>query len=166
MSAINPASFASQPLGLQAPSGIGPGAVGVGRGPNGSERRPAPQQEQQQAAFGSTGAGATPRPFAMSFNASFGAERPSAGGSGYVPSGYPYTPYGAFRATNRPANNSYGSPVEPFASGYPQGADYPGSRGRFSSPQSATSPHDQSVSPLAGPGDWVGSFQGLSLNSR
>ncbi|CAK7564206.1 MAG: hypothetical protein SEPTF4163_002092 [Sporothrix epigloea] len=28
MSAINPASFASQPLGFQAPSGIGPGAVG------------------------------------------------------------------------------------------------------------------------------------------
>jgi len=31
MSAINPASFASPSLGLQAPSGIGPGAVGVSR---------------------------------------------------------------------------------------------------------------------------------------
>jgi hypothetical protein len=41
MSAINPASFASPSLGLQAPSGIGPGAVGVSRAAQ-SERRPSP----------------------------------------------------------------------------------------------------------------------------
>lgn len=43
MSAINPASFASPSLGLQAPSGIGPGAVGVSRTPP-SARRPAHDQ--------------------------------------------------------------------------------------------------------------------------
>ncbi|KKY38056.1 putative psp1 domain-containing protein [Diaporthe ampelina] len=47
MSAINPASFASPSLGLQTPSGIGPGAVGVGRGGS-SDRRQNQQQEQNQ----------------------------------------------------------------------------------------------------------------------
>ncbi len=58
MSAINPASFASQPLGLQAPSGIGPGAVGVGRGASNPERRPnnsQPAQEQPPSALPSPG---------------------------------------------------------------------------------------------------------------
>src|ERR1700709_2852474 len=52
MSAINPASFASPSLGLQAPSGIGPGAVGGNRTTQ-TERRPQPtEQQQQQQSYG------------------------------------------------------------------------------------------------------------------
>ncbi|KAL2753706.1 hypothetical protein ACRALDRAFT_2044053 [Sodiomyces alcalophilus JCM 7366] len=47
MSAINPASFASPTLGIQAPSGVGPGAVGIQRGTHNPERRQNLQQQQQ-----------------------------------------------------------------------------------------------------------------------
>ncbi|KAF4123616.1 Cell fate regulator YaaT, PSP1 superfamily [Geosmithia morbida] len=48
MSAINPASFASPTLGIQAPSGVGPGAVGVGRSTNDGRQTQTQQQQQQQ----------------------------------------------------------------------------------------------------------------------
>lgn len=55
MSAINPASFATPTAGLQPPSGIGPGALRLGRA-SPSERR---QQQQEHLAYGGLGASRT-----------------------------------------------------------------------------------------------------------
>ncbi|KAJ2987824.1 hypothetical protein NUW58_g4298 [Xylaria curta] len=70
MSAINPASFASPTLGLQAPSGVGPGAVGLGRagGSNNADRR-ANQAQESQGAFAN--ANPTGRSFQPTFSAPF-----------------------------------------------------------------------------------------------
>ncbi|PNY27787.1 Ribosomal protein L15 [Tolypocladium capitatum] len=70
MSAINPASFASPTLGIQAPSGIGPGA------------------EQQSQAFGQQPQVA--RGFRPSFNQPFGGDRHVSPASGHPASNYAY----------------------------------------------------------------------------
>ncbi|OTA54924.1 hypothetical protein K449DRAFT_439054 [Hypoxylon sp. EC38] len=169
MSAINPASFASPTLGLQAPSGIGPGAVGLGRGggSTSTERRSNPPQDSQ-GAF--SGGGASGRAFQPSFTQPFGgSDRPSVAASAYPPTGFPYSAYGAFNSAPRSGGVSYVPGVvqgmDTYPGGFPQGGEFPPSmRARFPSPHAATSPHDQSN--IAGQSDWVGSFQGLSLNSR
>lgn len=171
MSAINPASFASQPLGLQAPSGIGPGAVGVGRGAATTERRPNQQPEQPAASF-SAG-----RPTSRGFQApglsqqAFGAERAGAP-AGYPPSFGYGGPYGAFGNVNVPraAGVSFGPGGMPSAdayppAGFPQPGEYPGGLSRLPPGQAGSRPHDQGMSPLSAPGDWVNTFQSLSLNS-
>lgn len=181
MSAINPASFASPTLGIQAPSGIGPGAVGLQRG---AERRQnqqqlqQPQQQQQQqpqpqpdqhqhGAFGGMGPQARGPPNMFS--------PPLAGDKGPFPGpnygqgggGYPYSHLGAV-APGRPANMPYTPGMMPSMDSYsfPQAGDYQAKLGRFQTPPGGNGPHDAGVSTMGPPGDWVGGFQGLSLNSR
>ncbi|KAI0381516.1 hypothetical protein F5Y04DRAFT_63023 [Hypomontagnella monticulosa] len=171
MSAINPASFASPTLGLQAPSGIGPGAVGLGRasGSTNTERRSNPPQEQQG---GFPSGNTSGRGFQPSFGQPFGSsDRPSVASSAYPPTGYPYAAYGAFNSAPRSGAVSYVPGVmqgmDAYPSGFSQAGEFPPSmRARFPSPHGAPSPHDQAVSSMAGQVEWVGSFQGLSLNSR
>lgn len=154
MSAINPASFASPSLGLQTPSGIGPGAVGVGRGTT-NDRRPNPQQDTS-ATFPNATAGARSYTGPMAF----GNER------GSTPFGqaqqYPYS-YGGFATPPRPAPNAYNpTTVDPYANAFPGNEYQLRSRAGFSPPSSG---NDQLVSPLTTQNDWVGAFQSLSLNS-
>ncbi|KAK3387139.1 hypothetical protein B0H63DRAFT_521209 [Podospora didyma] len=169
MSAINPASFASPTLGLQAPSGIGPGAVGVGRGSGTSERRQNTQQESQASYSASLttvrGAPSTfPTPFAPN-------DRAMVQGGSYSVPNYPYNPpYGAFANAARPGAMPYApgmvASLDAYAGAYPQGGDYTG-RNRFPA-QSAPGggQHDQAVPGVGPQTDWVGAFHGLSLNSR
>lgn len=155
MSAINPASFASPSLGLQTPSGIGPGAVGVGRGvPN--ERRQNQQQEQQPTF---TSSSAAPRPFSAAFASPFGAERAAA------PFSQPAYPSNYLGLTNasRPVVGGYTPSADPYATAFPGGDYQLRSRG-FPPPTPAQ--QEQPVSPLTTQNDWASSFQGLSLNSR
>lgn len=161
MSAINPASFASPTLGLQAPSGVGPGAV-VNRGSSAAARRQGSHQESQP---GQAARGVQPP-----FQASFNNDRALAAGSNYPLSSFPYNPYGAFGNASRAGAMQYNpgmmQGLDAFANAFPQGGDYAG-RGRFPSPQSnAGSQHDQPVPALGSQADLLGSLQGLSLNSR
>ena len=180
MSAINPASFASPTLGLQAPSGIGPGAVGVGRGSASTERRETrPQQEQQQqqqqpqpqqpASYSGPGASAG-RGFQGAFNQGFAPERVAPTASGYPQQSYPYSQYAAFNNGPRSSNLPYVAGVMPGMESYQPSFSQPGEyappRARFPNPQVGNGAHDQGLPPMASQGDWVGAFQGLSLNSR
>ena len=166
MSAINPASFASPTLGLQAPSGIGPGAVDAGRGASTADRRQTAQQETQ-AVY--SGAGQAPRGAPAAFPASFAVDRAAAPGLGYSIPNY-YSPYAAFGSAARPGALPYAPGMMPnmdsYAGAFQQAADFPG-RTRFPTPpQPANSQHDQGVAPLGAQSDWTGAFQGLSLNTR
>ncbi|KAL2130759.1 hypothetical protein VTI74DRAFT_5977 [Chaetomium olivicolor] len=166
MSAINPASFASPTLGLQAPSGVGPGAV-VNRSTAAARRQEA--QQDSQSAYSAASHAA--RGVQSTFSSSFNGDRTVAPGSNYQGSNYPFSsPYGAFgnatRAGTMPYTAGMMQGLEPFASTFAQGAEYAG-RGRYPSPQSAAgSQHDQGIPPLGTQADLLGSFQGLSLNSR
>ncbi|KHN95865.1 PSP1 domain-containing protein [Metarhizium album ARSEF 1941] len=163
MSAINPASFASPTLGIQAPSGIGPGAVGVGRA-SGGERRQNPQgQEQQQPqAFG--------RGYRPTFGQPFGGERSVPPASAYPPNNHAYG-VGAFGNT-RGTSAPYAPSLSPGADGFPTGlgqqGDFQSLRQRFPGAQhlSSPSPHATGVSPMSAQNDWNAAFQGLSLNTH
>lgn len=170
MSAINPASFASPSLGLQAPSGIGPGAVGVGRTQQGERR----QQQDQPQSFG-----ASPQPNRGAFaggafaQQSFPADRPAIpSNNGFSPTAYAYG-YSPFNASPRSAGGSASAFVpmmDPLAS-FPTSIDYQGLPGRFPSPH-GSGPGDapeygRQPSALGSPNEaWISSFQGLSMNSR
>ncbi|KAH7407557.1 hypothetical protein BKA64DRAFT_571674 [Cadophora sp. MPI-SDFR-AT-0126] len=157
MSAINPASFASPSLGLQAPSGIGPGAVGVTRTP--TERRPqAPEQPSYPQATRSY-QGAFAQPFTPSL------DRNSMPPPAFQPPGYTYG-YSPFNAAPR-APSSF-VPIDQFG-GFSSQAGYQGLPNRFPSPPEAadTSEFGRQASGIPNPNDgWVSTFQGLSLNSR
>lgn len=155
MSAINPASFASPSIG-QTPSGIGPGAVGVGRNaPNDRRQNPQQQQEPQQPAF--TSASAAGRPFALA--SPFANDR---GTATFPQPAYPYN-YGGFNSVPRPVAPSFTPSVDPYATAFPGSEYQQRSRGGFPPPQSAVPQNDQPISPLTTQNDWIGSFQGLSL---
>lgn len=166
MSAINPASFASPSLGLQAPSGIGPGAVGVTRNPP-AERR---QQPVPEPAYSVPPAGRG-FPYGQAF-ATPQIDRQIMPTSAFQSSGYAYgyQPFGAPRnATVSPAG--YGA-MDPFGS-FPTPTDYQqGLPGRFPSPHASTPNHDpqdygRNPNVMSGQNDaWMGGFQSLSLNSR
>ncbi|KAK3371292.1 hypothetical protein B0T24DRAFT_530349 [Lasiosphaeria ovina] len=169
MSAINPASFASPALGLQAPSGIGPGAVGVGRGSGTAERRQNTQPEPQAAYSGS----AQPSRGAPSaFPVAYGSDRAVVPGTpGYPVGNYPYNHYSAFGNTARPGALPFAPGMmqnpDSYTGSFPSGGDYAARIGRFPTPQSAAgAQHDQAVPALGQQNDWVGAFHGLSLNSR
>lgn len=172
MSAINPASFASPTLGLQAPSGIGPGAVGLGRGGGGgngpahNERRPN-QQQEQQASFAGGGAGA--RSFQPAFSQPFGPERSMAANNSYPASAYPYSAYGAFSPAGRSGAMGYSAMVagmDPYGGAFPSSTDYQSMQARFPSPHGTPSGQD-AKSPAAGASsEWLNNFQSLSLNTR
>lgn len=173
MSAINPASFANPTLGLQAPSGIGPGAVGVGRGTQ--ERRQSNAAATEQAAFSSQAQNAGQRVIRQSNSHSSFSEQPvaSQGTYGISPPPYPaYNPYSPFGATSRPGAVPYVQnlmqPMDPFQSGYAQATDYQMGRGRYHLNPAGNGLHDQSVSPVSmgSQADWANAFQGLSLNGR
>jgi len=167
MSAINPASFASPSLGLQAPSGIGPGAVGVARSSQ-IERRPQPEPSS----FGPQPAGrGYPSAYSQSFSPVLDrGTMPGAMPAAFQPSGYNYG-YSQFGGAPRnvavsPAN--YLPMIDPFAAFTP--TDYQGMPGRFPSPH-VTPTHDgdysRHSSGLGTPNDnWVSSFQSLSMNTR
>ncbi|KAF4974820.1 hypothetical protein FZEAL_8325 [Fusarium zealandicum] len=171
MSAINPASFASPTLGIQAPSGVGPGAVGANRAGGGGDRRQNQQtQEPQQAPAFAVGS-RDGRGFRPTYPQGFGNEARLAQGSGYPPNNYAYGQFAPF--SNPRTNAPYGAGGVPAMEGFPgaplqQPGDYQAMRHRFPNPQSGPSPtpHSQGASPLAPQTDWVGSFQGLSLNTH
>lgn len=173
MSAINPASFASPTLGIQAPSGIGPGAVGVNRATGGSDRRQNQQNQESHQATAFTAGARDSRGFRPTFSQPYGNESRLAQTPGYPPSNYPYGQFSPFGNPNPRANVPYGTGAVPAMEGFPGGqvqhpADFQSMRQRFPNPQSGPSPtpHSQGASPLAPQNDWVGSFQGLSLNTH
>jgi hypothetical protein len=167
MSAINPASFATPTLGLQAPSGIGPGAVGHGRsaGANNTERRANASQEPQGNFPGSNASG---RSFPPSFGQPFNPADRSVAPSGFPPTALPYSAYGAFAGAPRTGAMPFVPgvmPMEAYPAGFPPTAEFP--RPRFTDPhQTGSPPHEQGAPNLSGQTEWVGAFQGLSLNSR
>jgi hypothetical protein len=167
MSAINPASFASPSLGLQAPSGVGPGAVGVARNTQ-NDRRP----QQDQASFGSPQAG---RGYAGGFPQQFtspidrGAIPPNmVSPTAYT---YGYSPFNAAAPRTAPTSaTGYGPMMDSFGT-FPSAADYQGLPARFPSPHGSTTndgaDYGRQSSGLGSPNDaWISSFQGLSMNTR
>ncbi|KAH8899631.1 hypothetical protein GQ53DRAFT_634494 [Thozetella sp. PMI_491] len=162
MSAINPASFASPTLGLQAPSGIGPGAVGVGRSTSAAERRQNQAAETQPAFPGNSGQ--APRAAQSGFPQPFNPDRTIAQGSGFPPPSFPYHPYGGFGNPNRPGPG-FGPGLVPNLDTSAGGFGPTQGGARYPSP-SAAAQYEQGISPLTTQADWVGAFQGLSLNSR
>ena len=165
MSAINPASFATPTLGLQAPSGVGPGAVGHRMGGSSNAERRPNQAADSQAGFAS--GGQSGRPFQQTFNQSLNAvDRSSVPSPSYPPLGLPYSAYGAFGETPRPYMPGMMQTMDSY-SGFPQGAGFPPPvRARFPNTHSTAAPHEQNAPSTAGQNDWVGAFQGLSLNTR
>lgn len=167
MSAINPASFASPSLGLQAPSGVGPGAVGANRQSQVDRRQH--QHQQEQPSFNNlvqTGRG---------YQSGTGGalhtslDRPNVSPTSLQqPFAYGYS---AFATGPRNGSGNYGAnmlqQIDPFTAFSPT-TDYQGIPGRF--------PSSHAVGHGPGPGDygrqgnendgWLNSFQGLSLNSR
>jgi hypothetical protein len=167
MSAINPASFASPSLGLQAPSGIGPGAVGVSRSAQG-ERRPQPEQSSFGVAQSGRGfAGSFAQPFASPL------DRTTMPPTGFPSSGYTYG-YSPFNTTPRNIGVSPGGyvPMVDHFGGFPTSPDYQGIPARFPSPHASAPNHDSNdygrqSSSLGTPNEaWIGAFQGLSMNTR
>jgi hypothetical protein len=172
MSAINPASFASPSLGLQAPSGIGPGAVGVTRTAQ-NERRALSQAPDQPsygvvAPAGRGYPGAFPQPFAASTMDRVGIPQNT-----FQPPGYTYG-YSPFATAPRNVGVSPGNyvPMDPFAGFISSSNDYQGLPNRFPSPQGATPTNEanefaRNSNGLNTPNEqWISSFQGLSMNSR
>ncbi|GFP58281.1 hypothetical protein ACSS6W_005479 [Trichoderma asperelloides] len=174
MSAINPASFASPTLGIQAPSGVGPGAVGVGRGANPNERRPnqVSQQEQQSQLF--AGAAQQARGLRSGYAQSqLATDRPAPAATGFPPSNYAYGSTGAFGNARMNNGGSYTLGVnqgaDAFAgAGFSHSGDLQSIRQRFPASQTMTPPgqQPQGVNAISPPGDWTASFQGLSLNTH
>ncbi|PQE25582.1 psp1 domain-containing protein [Rutstroemia sp. NJR-2017a BBW] len=162
MSAINPASFASPSLGLQAPSGIGPGAVGVNRTAP-SERR-SQQPEPQQSNRGYQGLFAQPYPSTL--------ERGTVAAPSYQPTGYAYgySPFAPSRNVTATAGGYVPSMIDPYT-GFTNSADYQ-APGRFPSPHGTTPTHDGGEYGRQGGGlvgsseTWIGAFQGLSMGTR
>ncbi|CZT08754.1 related to suppressor protein PSP1 [Rhynchosporium graminicola] len=157
MSAINPASFASPSLGLQAPSGIGPGAVGVTRAQ--PERRPqVPEQPAYpQPARGYQGV------FAPPFTPSL--DRNIMPPATFQPPGYGYG-YSPFNAAPRVQSSFV--PLDQYG-GFSSQPGYQGLPNRFPSPSAPTDPNDfgrhAGNIPTSNDG-WVTTFQGLSMNSH
>lgn len=175
MSAINPASFASPTLGIQAPSGVGPGAVNASRNSGTNERRQPQHQPQQIQETASHGFAAPPqagtRGFRQPYNQPSGAEaNPSAGAIHNQPN-YGFGQPGGFGQGRGSVGYTSGIPtnMEGFGAVGFQHPDFQSMRHRFPTPGSATSqapPHSQGMSHISPANDWTGGFQGLSLNGH
>ncbi|KAI0147100.1 hypothetical protein GGR57DRAFT_266174 [Xylariaceae sp. FL1272] len=169
MSAINPASFATPTLGLQAPSGIGPGAVAGpgGRGGGSNTDRRTNQAQEPQSAFAN--ANPTSRSFQPTFTSPFNAaDRPAVAGSAYPATTFPYSGYGGYGGAPRASGYMPGvmQTMDAYA-GFPQNGEFPATmRARFPSPHDASAPHEQTPTSLAVSNEWAAAFQGLSLNTR
>jgi len=161
MSAINPASFASPSLGLQAPSGIGPGAVGVRSAQ--TERRP----PSEQSTFGAS-------PSARGYPSTFAPQSYTPTDRGAMPSAFqpPSYTYGYSPFATAPRNvgvspGGYVPMIDPFGT-FPTNNDYQ-NPARFPSPHASNenSEYGRQPSGLGSPNEnWIGSFQGLSMNTR
>lgn len=165
MSAINPASFASPSIGLQAPSGIGPGAVGVSR-PTQSERRPQPID---QASYNVSQPNRSyQNVFAQPFTTSL--DRTGMPPTAFQPTGYTYG-YSPFSSAPRnTAMSPSGFGIDQFT-GFPTPTDYQGLPGRFPSPNGNSVAHDvneygRTPTGIQGNEAWINSFQSLSMNTR
>jgi len=173
MSAINPASFASPTLGIQAPSGVGPGAVGVNRTSSSNERRQNPQHQDhqpqpQQQSFAMRAQG---RGFPPSMTSPFLSDKNVLPGQPYSGAAYSYSQGGA--PGGAPGVSSYAQGMIPnmegmSSVGFQQLGDFQSMRNRFPTPGSVPSPNprSQGVSPLGQQNDWAAAFQGLSLNTH
>lgn len=174
MSAINPASFASPTLGIQAPSGVGPGAVNASRNSGTNERRqPQHQSQQPQETPGHGYAAATQagRGLRQPYTQPFVAEANPPGPLLSQPN-YGFGQPGGF-GLGRGNNIGYapGGPtnMEGYGAVAFQQPDFQTMRQRFPTPGSATSPappNSQGMSPISPANDWTGGFQGLSLNGH
>lgn len=185
MSAINPASFASPTLGIQAPSGVGPGAVNQGRASTTGDRRgnhhhEPPQQQQAQPppplhptqtispgphGRGMRGGGFNQQPMGMDRHVS------PVSASGFPNSNYAFGPAAAYGNPRQP-QGPYPAGIPPAMDGVPGGFQHPGDfhalHGRFHPGQVEGGPphHLQRGSPISPQGDWNAAFQGLSLNTH
>ena len=140
MSAINPASFASPSLGLQAPSGVGPGAVGNHRQ---VDRRQQQDQYNNQRGFGINQYGPAERGIVSptSFQQSF--------------AGYGFSSFGA---PPRTGSGAYGmQQIDPFVAFAPE---YSGMANRLSSLQAQDPGYGRQEN---GNDQWMNSIQSLSL---
>jgi len=160
MSAINPASFASPTLGLQAPSGIGPGAVGITRS------QPERRQPAQDAAYN------MPTERGFTFGDTFGERQAAMANAAYqqpTAYGYPYTPFG--NARNVPiTTTSYGG-MDAFGNFPATPTSYQNVPGRFPATRdSAQVPEldfNRNSNPMNIQNDaWIAGFQSLSMNTR
>lgn len=180
MSAINPASFASPTLGIQAPSGVGPGAVNQGRASAVGDRRGNHQHEQHQQPPSLPVQTISPgpqtrgmRPGAFSQQQHMGMDRHMSPVSvnGFPSSNYAFGPAGAFGNARSP-QGPYPTSLSPGMDGVPSGFQHPGDfqamHGRFHPGQGEAGPplHLQRGSPISPQGDWTAAFQGLSLNTH
>lgn len=166
MSAINPASFASPSMGLQTPSGIGPGAVGAGVGRNAPNERRHNQQQEPQSSYASSPSAT--RPFSGAFVSPFNSN--DRGTASFSQPTYPYN-YGGFSSGPRPTAATFTPPVDPYATAFTGGGGGGGdyqlrARGGFPPQATAIPQQDQPISPLTSQNDWIGAFQGISLNGR
>jgi hypothetical protein len=178
MSAINPASFASPSLGIQAPSGIGPGAVGANRQSQ-IDRRPASQQQQQQQQQQEHAIYHSHNPPNRGYQAAAGTgfgtlvERATVTPTGSQQPGFTYgyppfaggprnssSPMGVYAPNMLPQMDSFGS--------FTTASEFSPLPGRFPSPQSVAVAQDTNEYSRQGNGTdgWMNSFQGLSLNTR
>jgi len=172
MSAINPASFASPSLGLQAPSGIGPGAVSA-------TRQPQPDRRPQQESSSYPGIMQGGRPYQSGQLGAFGGLHDRSSLSPTVfqqPNfGYAYSPFGGAPRGPSVSLASYPSNMLPqmdtFTS-YAPPPEFQPLPGRFPSPhsvglvsESGEFSRQNNGHPVGNDG-WMTSFQGLSLNSR
>lgn len=172
MSAINPASFASPSLGLQVPSGIGPGAVGITR-PVQVERR---FQQQEQLSYSSS---AQEGRIYQSAGSPYHTltDRGQLSPTSLQYAGYPYG-YSPFAPTSRSSATSLENNVpnttqslDPLTT-FPTTSDYQRIAPRFSSSLSIGSANDNGSYGRQGEGDgisaanstWVTAMQTLSLN--
>jgi hypothetical protein len=166
MSAINPASFASPSLGLQAPSGIGPGAVGVRSAQ--TERRPPSEQPSFGASQPSRGYPSAFSPQPYTSPAERGTLPPAFQPSAYT---YGYSPFGASPRNIGVSPGGYVPMPDPFGT-FPTPTDYQGLPARFPSPHASTpnldgNEYGRQSGGLGTPNEnWVGAFQGLSMNTR
>lgn len=174
MSAINPASFASPTLGIQAPSGVGPGAVNASRNSGTNERRQ-PQNQAQQTqdnpghSFGAASQGG--RGFRQPYNQVFPTDTNVAASQMHGQPNYGFSQPGGFGQGRGNVGYTPGGPtnMEGFGAIGFQHPDFQSLRHRYPTPGSATSPappHSQGMSPISPTNDWTGGFQGLSLNGH
>jgi hypothetical protein len=168
MSAINPASFASPSLGLQAPSGIGPGAVGVSSRPAQVERRAQQQEQPPYNSLPQTNRGYQSGPVGNFSNAN---DRGHLQSSGFQQSNFAYG-YSTFAAAPRSAAVTLGGyvpnllpQIDPFST-FAAPPDFQSMPARFPSPRETGEFGRQGGGHPAANDSWMNSFQGLSLNTR
>jgi hypothetical protein len=174
MSAINAASFASPSLGLQAPSGVGPGAVGISR-PTQPERR---SQQQEQPTYGNLAQSGRGYQGAHTGTFPNQPDRNPLPPTGFPQPSFAYG-YSPFTAAPRSITASIGGyapnmlpQIDPFPAFAASGGGYGSMPARFPSPHGIGIVHDANEFARQGNGQppgndgWMNSFQSLSLNTR